>query len=394
MKQNPYTLTKRDIEGKKQSYLLGLIRIDPMVFLKLTTSNDVSSEGRAHIERIKKEAKSFEFYDELHKKGDIQYPFLTIKEDGRIRAHEGRHRAYAAFLNQEEFYCHLLPHSSMLDYKIKEDIIQGNGEKYIPSVLKNQFDGFYQTSDFDIVKEIEQKSNPESLSNTEKKLLLELKEINKIISIERTKLVAAARRLESLGLVTIIEEENDHGYKWLKIKEVKSNPERDDSKPFHNCRTYVQMITGVSNIESLPVAKKSFKGAILWWGDDKMKSGQGGYRHVAIDNGDGTMTEVEEWGGDIQVSNIKDVEKEYGPIDRVYDPRVKSNPVKSSSSIKKKFLAKLSYDVGPLKKGTIVKVEYSDAGIQKRYVLKKGKEIAVALLYDRGEKFDHEVIKD
>jgi len=68
---------------------------------------------------------------------------------------------------------------------------------------------------------------------------------------------------------------------------------------------------------------------------------------------------------------------------------------KSSSLVKLKFKAILSYNVGPLEKGTKVSVEYSDLGINRRYVIKKnhnGKDISIALMFDRGEDFDHEII--
>lgn len=106
----------------------------------------------------------------------------------------------------------------------------------------------------------------------------------------------------------------------------KENPEH----PFMNCRMFVQMVTGVGKIEALPKVDKSFKGAILWWGDVKKHLSGGGYRHVAIDNGDGTCTQVEEWGSPVSTVRISDIEKEYGPVDIVFDPRnfKKENPIK------------------------------------------------------------------
>jgi len=161
--KNSYTLTDLDIKRKKGEYLLGLIKIDPLIFLNLTTSSNISENAKADIRRIKKETLDFNFYDNLHINDELPYPHLKIMFDGRIRGHEGRHRAYAAYLEGKDFYCHLLPHGDELTYKIKDDILAENGENYIPSVLKNQFDGIYEADDFKIIKII--KGNPVNREN-------------------------------------------------------------------------------------------------------------------------------------------------------------------------------------------------------------------------------------
>jgi hypothetical protein len=74
---------------------------------------------------------------------------------------------------------------------------------------------------------------------------------------------------------------------------------------------------------------------------------------------------------------------------------MKYDYAKSSSHIKLKFRARLLYPVGPLEKDTVVNVEYSDLGIQRRYVIKKKTndlDVSIALMYDRGEVFDHEIL--
>jgi len=66
------------------------------------------------------------------------------------------------------------------------------------------------------------KNNPEpennhrvKLSRTEEKIL----EIGyAIINLDKPRLVKAARNLEKLGLVTIEEDQNDYGFKWLKVR--------------------------------------------------------------------------------------------------------------------------------------------------------------------------------
>lgn len=65
--------------------------MDPNDFLKLTTRN------QADIDPIMDKAKSIEFYNSKAKEGGITvHPFVdVIAETGKVKAHEGRHRAAA-----------------------------------------------------------------------------------------------------------------------------------------------------------------------------------------------------------------------------------------------------------------------------------------------------------
>jgi hypothetical protein len=154
-----YTLTKWQLENGKDQYLLGVVKIDPLLFLQLTTS-ELSDDSGEHIEWIIDTTQPFDIYDQAHKNDDTIFPYLKVKENGQIVAHEGKHRAYAAHLLNKDFYFFLLPYSP--SNEMKEDILRGDRVKYIPKILINQIDKIFRTSDFEIFKEIMKKSNPKS----------------------------------------------------------------------------------------------------------------------------------------------------------------------------------------------------------------------------------------
>jgi len=74
---------------------------------------------------------------------------------------------------------------------------------------------------------------------------------------------------------------------------------------FLNCRLFVQLTSGVSKLERLPkVSGRPEVGDILQWGENPA-------RHWAIFIGNGEVVEVPEWGGDIGVTPLRDVNDEY-----------------------------------------------------------------------------------
>jgi hypothetical protein len=75
---------------------------------------------------------------------------------------------------------------------------------------------------------------------------------------------------------------------------------------YHNCRTFVQTLTGLSNIEARPAVKTPQVGDILWWGR------QNKYTHVAVYAGDHKVWQVPEWGASPEKKNLADVVKEWG----------------------------------------------------------------------------------
>ena len=74
---------------------------------------------------------------------------------------------------------------------------------------------------------------------------------------------------------------------------------------YHNCRTFVQTLTGVSNIEAQSEVKTPQVGDILWWGNGKQ------YQHVAVYAGDHKVWQVPEWGATPEKKNLADVVKEW-----------------------------------------------------------------------------------
>lgn len=74
---------------------------------------------------------------------------------------------------------------------------------------------------------------------------------------------------------------------------------------YHNCRTFVQTLTGVSNIEAQSEVKTPQVGDILWWGN------QNKYTHVAVYAGDHKVWQVPEWGAAPEKKNLADVVKEW-----------------------------------------------------------------------------------
>ena len=72
-----------------------------------------------------------------------------------------------------------------------------------------------------------------------------------------------------------------------------------------NCRLFVQLTSGVSKLESLPkVSGRPQVGDIIQWGSNPA-------RHWSIYLGNGDVLEVPEWGGELGITPIRDVEDEY-----------------------------------------------------------------------------------
>ena len=88
-----------------------------------------------------------------------------------------------------------------------------------------------------------------------------------------------------------------------------------EKNSYLNCRLFTQLVTDTPKIEKQPQLKKIEPGAILWWGTDQ------NYSHCAVALDDKTLIQVPEWGGKSEVVTIKEVEKEYGPVDRIYKPK-------------------------------------------------------------------------
>jgi tRNA nucleotidyltransferase/poly(A) polymerase len=80
-----------------------------------------------------------------------------------------------------------------------------------------------------------------------------------------------------------------------------------------NCRLFVQLLLKTPALEKLPVVKAMKVGDVLQWGASPA-------RHWAVYLGDDYVLEVPEWGADPRVTDLKDVEREYGePIIRRAD---------------------------------------------------------------------------
>lgn len=74
---------------------------------------------------------------------------------------------------------------------------------------------------------------------------------------------------------------------------------------FLNCRLFVQLTSGVAKLDRLPrVSGRPEVGDILQWGENPA-------RHWAILVGDGEVVEVPEWGGDVGVTSLHEVNDEY-----------------------------------------------------------------------------------
>lgn len=73
--------------------------IDPLEFLRLT------AESPEHFHMLLKKAKPLEFYNQPEVNEDmVVHPFLAVDENGKIDAHEGRHRAAATYNAGEKTY--------------------------------------------------------------------------------------------------------------------------------------------------------------------------------------------------------------------------------------------------------------------------------------------------
>src|ERR1035437_1646786 len=73
--------------------------ISPKEFLLLTC------EDYAHMNLLIKEAKDPEIWNsDEFQEGISVHPFLSISPDGRVHAHEGRHRAASELVAKEPFY--------------------------------------------------------------------------------------------------------------------------------------------------------------------------------------------------------------------------------------------------------------------------------------------------
>jgi len=92
------------------------------------------------------------------------------------------------------------------------------------------------------------------------------------------------------------------------IKKAKKAANSD----YINCRLFTQLVTNIPKIEKQPRLDTPEIGAILWWGNGN------NYRHCAVALDKDTLIQVPEWGGKSEILKIKQVEKEYGPIDRIY----------------------------------------------------------------------------
>lgn len=75
---------------------------------------------------------------------------------------------------------------------------------------------------------------------------------------------------------------------------------------FLNCRLYVQLETGVPDLESLPVVQRMLKGDILQFGKNPA-------RHWAIYIGNAQVREVAEWGAQPKTNSVRALVDEYGP---------------------------------------------------------------------------------
>lgn len=140
--KNPYTVT--DImKGRARSYYaLGFIRIEPKDFLALTTGGlNFGNRVQRIYEDNRQRNFSYNDYEDMHKESQVVHPFLSVNVDtGEVTGHEGRHRAAAAVEAGEDFYIYILPDYESKTQELKDDVLAGDGAKYIPDVLSGQFD--------------------------------------------------------------------------------------------------------------------------------------------------------------------------------------------------------------------------------------------------------------
>lgn len=100
-----------------------------------------------------------------------------------------------------------------------------------------------------------------------------------------------------------------------KDKIIKKANEVVEKNDFMNCRLFTQLVTDTPKLESQPRLKAPETGAILWWGSSD------GYRHCAVALDADTAIQVPEWGAKVEVLPIAEVEKEYGPVTKIYKPK-------------------------------------------------------------------------
>lgn len=97
---NPIKPNKTQVEWAHSSNEgIAFYDIDPLEFLRLT------AESPEHFHRLLKEAKPMEFYNSPEvQKELIVHPFIAVDDQGKIDAHEGRHRAASTYNAGEKTY--------------------------------------------------------------------------------------------------------------------------------------------------------------------------------------------------------------------------------------------------------------------------------------------------
>jgi len=89
---------------------------------------------------------------------------------------------------------------------------------------------------------------------------------------------------------------------------------------YHNCRTFIQTVTGINELEALPQIQKPKPGSILWFGLlPTKKDKKSHYKHVALYLNEREALEVEEWGGKPRLVSLKDLYSHYTKPDRILD---------------------------------------------------------------------------
>jgi hypothetical protein len=78
-----------------------------------------------------------------------------------------------------------------------------------------------------------------------------------------------------------------------------------------NCRLFVQLVTGIDNIENQKRIEEIVPYSILWWGNES-------YLHVAIALDKEKILQVPEWGGDMEEISYNEVIDYWGNPDRIY----------------------------------------------------------------------------
>lgn len=106
---------------------IGFYPMTPNDFISLTASS-------SDQDYIRKKAKPLEFYNDLIESGEIQvHPFLDYDKNGKIKRHEGRHRAQAV-LNSggNEFWVALYPDQKHRNYNTSDlpDQLKGQTSHY------------------------------------------------------------------------------------------------------------------------------------------------------------------------------------------------------------------------------------------------------------------------